>query len=191
MASQNPKAQSRRAFATTFALSFAGVGAALVVWPLIDQMNPNPSTPAPDTATMDLLTVELGTSKSIAWHGMPIVARNRLREEIEIARQRSPHSLRDQYARNANLSKRAAAADENRTQKDYSQWLVVVGMCTRDACLLKDFDAEERLADGIGWFCPCCAARYDLSGRGLSGPGGVENLAIPPFEIQGWKLRVG
>jgi ubiquinol-cytochrome c reductase iron-sulfur subunit len=44
----------RRDFLVQAAQAFAGVGSAMALWPLIDQMNPNRASPAPEVKDVDL-----------------------------------------------------------------------------------------------------------------------------------------
>ena len=46
-------------------------------------------------------------------------------------------------------------------------------------------------ASGEAWFCPCHAARFDVSGRVRAGPART-NLQVPRYEFRRWdKLKIG
>lgn len=175
---------TRRDFVTVAAASFVGVGGALALWPFIDQMNPNPGTPPLPSVTVDLAPIAPGQTISVRWRGMPVFIRHRTRDEITQARRTATSQLRDRLARNDALSTLAPAIDGNRVKAGHDNWLVVVGVCTHLGCLLRSVDPPERLTTGEGWFCPCHAARFDLSGRVSSGPART-NLPVPRYEFVG------
>jgi ubiquinol-cytochrome c reductase iron-sulfur subunit len=178
---ERPAPPTRRDFLSVSTATFATVGAAVAMWPLIDQMNPNPSTP-PGSILVDLAPIRVGQEITVLWRGQPVFVRHRTPDEI--ARARGPlDGLIDPYARNAALSTNATASDANRTLARHPEWLVVIGICTHLGCkLIGDPVAPE--GRGEGWFCPCHAARFDVSGRVRSGPART-NLAVPPYRFIG------
>jgi ubiquinol-cytochrome c reductase iron-sulfur subunit len=98
--------------------------------------------------------------------------------------------LPDALARNEALPKNAPASDANRTKAGHEQWLVVVSLCTHLGCRLSPV-RRETSASLEGWFCPCHAARFDLSGRVRSGPART-NLPVPPYAfLTPMKIRIG
>jgi ubiquinol-cytochrome c reductase iron-sulfur subunit len=182
---------ARRDFIVQAASAFAAVGSAAALWPFIDQMNPNPATPPPEVRDVDLAPIEPGQAITVWWRGMPIVVRHRTAEEVRIARSTPVAHLRDRLARNPALPRNASADDANRTMEGHESWLVVVAVCTHMGCLLKSQSSAEAVATGEGWFCPCHAARFDLSGRVRSGPAPT-NLPVPPYRfISATRIRIG
>ena len=182
---------ARRDVIAQFAQAFVSVGSAIVLWPLIDQMNPNPATPPPQVRDVDLAAIEPGQTVSVSWRGMPICIRNRTPEEVRMARSTRVADLPDHFARNALLPASASAEDANRVKPGHDNWLVVVGLCTHMGCLLKSQSTVVSAPTGEGWFCPCHAARFDLSGRVRSGPART-NLAVPPYQFPAaTRLRLG
>jgi ubiquinol-cytochrome c reductase iron-sulfur subunit len=182
---------ARRDFIVQAACTFAGVGAVAALWPLIDQMNPNPATPPPEVTDVDLAPIEPGQAITVRWRGLPIVVRHRTAEETRIARSTPVAHLRDRLARNEALPKNTPADDANRTKAGHESWLVVVGVCTHLGCLLKSESSAEAVVTGEGWFCPCHAARFDLSGRVRGGPAPT-NLPVPPYRfLSATRLRIG
>lgn len=181
----------RRDFITQAAQAFVGVGSAMALWPLIDQMNPNRASPLPEVKDVDLTPIQPGQTISVPWRGEPIFIRNRTAEEVRIARNTPISDLPDRFARNAALPKSASADDANRTKQGHDNWLVVVGLCTHMGCVLKPQDAATTITTDDGWFCPCHAARFDLSGRVRSGPARA-NLAVPSYDfLTTTHLRLG
>jgi ubiquinol-cytochrome c reductase iron-sulfur subunit len=182
---------ARRDFIVQSACAFAGIGSAMALWPLVDQMNPNPATPPPETKEVDLSPIQPGETVTVAWRGLPILIRNRTPEEVASARATPLSHLRDRLARNEALPQRASADDSNRTKEGHDKWLIVVGVCPHLGCLLKSQDTATAVATDEGWICPCHAARFDLSGRVRSGPA-LTNLPVPPYRfLSATRLRIG
>lgn len=174
----------------TAAVVFAGGGIVAAAWPLIRQMSPDAAVPKPQVTGLELQSVGHGLSRTVAHAGQPVIVRHRTRAEIERARKGDGALLRDRDARSAIAPARADASDTNRVARGHEPWLVLLAMCTKEACIVRELEMEERLADGIGWVCPCCASRYDLSGRVVSGPA-PQNLPVPRFSIEGPMIRIG
>ena len=63
---------TRRDFLYLATGAFAAVGAANVVWPLIDQMNPDASVKALASLEVDLSAIETGQSVTVTWRGKPV-----------------------------------------------------------------------------------------------------------------------
>ncbi len=170
-------AASRRDFLYIATGAFGGVGAALAVWPLIDQMNPSSDVLALASTEVDLSPVEEGQAITVVWRGKPVFVRHRTAAEIEAARGVNEEDLRDPQA------------DEDRVQKD--QWLIMVGVCTHLGCVPLGQKATDPHGEFGGWFCPCHGSHYDTSGRIRKGPA-PENLAVPPYEfLSDTTIRIG
>ncbi len=181
----------RRDFIVQAAQAFAGVGSAAALWPFIAQMNPNHATPPPEVKEVDLSSIRPGETMTVQWRNTPILIRHRTAEEVGMARSARASELPDRYARNEALPKAAPADDDNRTKDGHESWLVVVGVCTHMGCLLKSNEAAAARATGEGWVCPCHAARFDLSGRVVSGPART-NLPVPPYTfLSATRIRIG
>ena len=168
--SAQPTQPERRDFIAQMAGAFVAVGSAAALWPFIDQMNPNGATPPLEVTDVDLAPIAPGQAISVRWRGMPVFVRNRTREEMEQARDMPLSDLRDRFARNEALPAKALANDANRTKEGHDNWLVVVGVCTHLGCFLKSSETAGAGDAGEAWFCPCHAARFDVSGRVRSGP---------------------
>jgi len=185
---QSAMNRRRFLFATTAAVGTAGLAAA--TWPLIAQMNPDAAVrAAEDVVEVDLAALPAGTPRTVHWHGLPIfvVARTpailaAMQADAFVRRLLDPRSDRRQqpgYARNWHRS----------LDPSYS---VLVGVCTRCGCVPTYVgDAPPEPDAPGGYFCPCCAARYDPAGRTFTGITQF-NLAVPPHEIVApSRLRVG
>jgi len=163
--------------------SFAAVGAAATLWPLIQQMNPDASTQALATIEVDLAPIKQGQSITVVWRGKPVFIRNRTPDEVKAALATPLADLPDPSARNEALPERATAVDTNRTKKGKENWLVLVGICTHLGCIPKGQSMSDQKGDYGGWFCPCHGSHYDTAGRIRLGPA-PQNLHVPPYEFQ-------
>ena len=163
---------ARRDFLYLATGAFAAIGAANVVWPLIDQMNPDASVKALASIEIDLSAIDIGQSITVAWRGKPVFIRRRTQNEIAEARGVAFDTLPDPQG------------DETRVTKE--EWLVMVGICTHLGCV-----PLGQSGDFNGWFCPCHGSHYDTSGRIRKGPA-PKNLEIPPYEFVGdTRIKIG
>ena len=163
---------TRRDFLYLATGAFAAVGAANVVWPLIDQMNPDASVKALASIEIDLSSIDIGQSITVSWRGKPVFIRRRTQDEIAEARGGAFDTLPDPQG------------DETRVTKE--EWLVMVGICTHLGCV-----PLGQSGDFNGWFCPCHGSHYDTSGRIRKGPA-PKNLEIPPYEFVGdTRIKIG
>ena len=163
---------TRRDFLYLATGAFAAVGAANVVWPLIDQMNPDASVKALASIEIDLSSIDIGQRITVSWRGKPVVIRRRTQDEIAEARGVAFDTLPDPQG------------DETRVTKE--EWLVMVGICTHLGCV-----PLGQSGDFNGWFCPCHGSHYDTSGRIRKGPA-PKNLEIPPYEFVGdTRIKIG
>ena len=143
MSDKKPK---RREFLFTVSYAVGAVGVGAVVWPLVDQMNPDASVKALASTEVDVSSVQPGNTITVLWRGKPVFIRRRTQDEIAEARsvklEELPHPEKD----------------EDRAKDP--EWLVMLGICTHLGCVpLND------KGDYDGWFCPCHGSHYDTSGR--------------------------
>ena len=163
---------TRRDFLYLATGAFAAVGIANIVWPLIDQMNPDASVKALASIEVDLSAIETGQSVTVSWRGKPVFIRRRTESEIAEARTVAFDALPDPQG------------DDMRVTKE--EWLVMVGICTHLGCV-----PLGQAGDFNGWFCPCHGSHYDTSGRIRKGPA-PKNLEIPPYEFVGdTRIKIG
>lgn len=177
---------TRRDFIHILGATVAAVGGAAVVWPLVSQMNPAANVLALATKDVDLSAISVGQSIKVMWQGKPVFIRRRTPEEIEAAKNTPLANLKDQVARNDNLSGEEPATDENITKgasgEAKEEWLILVGVCTHLGCIPLGTSAGENRGDYNGWFCPCHGSHYDIAGRIRKGPA-PENLKVPPYQF--------
>ncbi len=173
------------------------VGAALVAWPLIDQMNPDASVRALASIELDLASIAEGQEVTIKWRGNPVIVRNRTAPEIEAAKAVKMEELKDPIARSAVAASGDAATDENRTIAGHEKYLIMMGVCTHLGCVpqgdnpAKEFAVVEGSQKVGGWFCPCHGSHYDTAGRIRKGPA-PENLPVPLYSfLSDTKIQIG
>ena len=156
-----PGKKNRRDFIFTASYTLGAVGLGAVIWPLVDQMNPDSSVKALATTEVDLSEVEPGKSITVLWRGKPVFIKKRTQEEIAEAQSVSlddlPHPEKDQ----------------DRVKNP--EWLVMLGICTHLGCVPLSDKGEYN-----GWFCPCHGSHYDTSGRIRKGPAPT-NMEIPKY----------
>ncbi len=78
---------TRRDFIYIATGAVVAVGAALTVWPLIDQMNPDAAALALASIEVDVSSVTPGMSMTVKWRGKPVVIRRRTDAEVAEAQQ--------------------------------------------------------------------------------------------------------
>ena len=182
---------SRRDVILIGAGAFAAIGGAAMLWPLLDQMNPDSSTLSLSTTEVDLAPIEEGQAITVMWRGKPIFIRHRTEKEVEEANEVKMDQLIDPLARNANLAEDAPATDDNRAAPEREPWLVMIGICTHLGCIPKGQAVGDYKGEFGGWFCPCHGSQYDTSGRVRIGPA-PENMFIPPYTFTSdTKIKIG
>ena len=191
LSSSSADGSSRRDFIVVAAQAFAGVGAAMALWPFISQMNPDASATALASTEVDLTPVKDGQAITVVWRGKPVFIRNRTRDEVKAAQEVKLAELVDDSARNDALPEKTPATDANRTKKGHENWLVLVGICTHLGCIPKGQSMADAKGDFGGWFCPCHGSHYDTAGRIRKGPA-PRYLDVPPYDfVSPTKIKIG
>ena len=182
---------SRRDVILIGAGAFAAIGGAAMLWPLLDQMNPDASMLSLATTDVDIAPIEEGQAITVMWRGKPIFIRHRTAKEVEEAKTVKLDDLIDPLARNANLPDDAPATDENRAAPEREPWLVMIGICTHLGCIPKGQAVGDYKGEYHGWFCPCHGSQYDTAGRVRIGPA-PQNMYIPPYSFTSdTKISIG
>jgi ubiquinol-cytochrome c reductase iron-sulfur subunit len=182
---------SRRDVILIGAGAFAAIGGAAMLWPLLDQMNPDASTLSLSSIDVDLAPIEEGQAITVMWRGKPIFIRHRTAKEVDEAKDVKVDVLIDKLARNANLPDDAPATDGNRAAPEQAPWLVMIGICTHLGCIPKGQAVGDYKGEYGGWFCPCHGSQYDTAGRVRIGPA-PENMYIPPYAFTSdTKIKIG
>ena len=135
-----------------------------VVWPLIDQMNPDASVKALASTEVDVSSVQPGKTITVLWRGKPVfIKKKNIKMKLAEARSVKMEDLKH------------PEKDEDRAKDP--EWLVMLGVCTHLGCVpLND------KGDYDGWFCPCHGSHYDTSGRIRKGPAPL-NMEVPKYEF--------
>ena len=158
----------RRDFINIAAVSFAGVGAAVVAIPLINQMNPSADVLALASTDVDLSAIQPGQAIKTVWRKQPLFVRHLTPAEIQAANAVPLSELRDP----------ATLAD--RTADGHEQWLITLGVCTHLGCVPLGAAEGENRGDYGGYFCPCHGSHYDTAARVRKGPA-PKNLEVPEY----------
>jgi len=171
--------ETRRDFLLHMTVATGAVGTAMMVWPLIDSMNPAADTLSLSTTEFSIAGMQEGQDITVVWRGKPVFVRYRTKADVEAAQKVDLKDLRDQQT------------DADRTKKGHEAILVVVGVCTHLGCIPLGQKAPDVRGEFGGWFCPCHGSAYDTSGRIRKGPAPA-NLEVPPYTfVNDTTVRVG
>ena len=85
----------RRDFLFTASYAVGAVGVGAVVWPLIDQMNPDASVKALASTEVDVSSVTPGKTITVLWRGKPVFIRRRTQDELTEAKSVKLEDLKD------------------------------------------------------------------------------------------------
>ena len=185
---------ARRDFLYLVTGSVAAVGAAVTLWPFVDQMNPDAATiAAAGPVDIDISQVQEGQRMVTLWAARPVFIVHRpasalkeLQDPKLLSQLRDPNSdnwQQPEYAKNWHRSIKP-------------EFLVVVGICTHLGCVPL-YEPNPNKTDPApdwlgGFFCPCHGSKYDLSARVFQGVPAPYNLPVPPYHFPDDKtLRIG
>jgi ubiquinol-cytochrome c reductase iron-sulfur subunit len=160
----------RRDFINIAAVSFAGVGAGVIVLPLVNQMNPSADVRALASIDVDVSAIESGQAIKSMWRKQPIFIRNLTPKEIGEANAVNVSTLRDPQT----LAERTKVGKEN--------WLITMAVCTHLGCVPLGAAEGENRGEYGGYFCPCHGSSYDTAARIRKGPA-PKNLEVPDYEF--------
>ncbi|HEX8442415.1 MAG TPA: ubiquinol-cytochrome c reductase iron-sulfur subunit [Allosphingosinicella sp.] len=161
----------RRDFINIAALSFAGIGGAATLYPLINQMNPSADVLALASIEVDVSQIQPGQAIKTIWRKQPIFIRNLTPAEIQAANAVPADTLRDPQT----LAERTAEGKAN--------WLITMGVCTHLGCVPLGAAEGENKGEYGGYFCPCHGSHYDTAGRIRKGPA-PKNLEVPEIAFK-------
>ena len=158
----------RRDFINIAAVSFAGVGAATALYPLINQMNPAADVLALASTEVDISKIEPGQAIKTIYRKQPLFIRNLTPQEIAAANKVNVNDLRDPQTL------------AERTKDGKLNWLVTMAVCTHLGCVPLGASEGENRGEFGGYFCPCHGSHYDTAARIRKGPAPT-NLEVPEF----------
>ena len=159
----------RRDFINIAAVSFAGVGAAALVYPLVSQMNPSADVLALASIDVDISAIQPGMAIKTIWRKQPIFIRHLTPQEIQAANAVPLGELRDPET----------LAQRTRGRPNI---LITLGVCTHLGCVPLGTAEGENRGDYGGYFCPCHGSHYDTAARIRRGPAPI-NLEVPEYEF--------
>lgn len=158
----------RRDFINIAAVSFAGVGAASVLVPLVNQMNPSADVLADASVELDISAIAEGQAIKAVFRKQPLFVRHLTAKEIAEAEAVPVSDLRDPETL------------AQRTKEGKKQWLVTMGVCTHLGCVPLGAGEGEIKGPFGGYFCPCHGSAYDTAARIRKGPA-PKNLQVPEY----------
>ncbi len=161
----------RRDFINIAAVSFAGVGGAALLYPLVNQMNPSADVLALASIEVDIGAIESGQAIKTIWRKQPIFIRNLTPAEQAAANAVDVGTLRDPQTL------------AERTLEGHRNWLITLGVCTHLGCVPLGAAEGESRGEFGGYFCPCHGSHYDTAGRIRKGPAPL-NLEVPEYSFK-------
>ena len=169
--------ETRRDFLLHSTVAVSAVGAGMMVWPLVDSMNPAADTLSLSPTEFSVDGIAAGQGVTVVWRGKPVFVRHRTAAEIESASAVDLTDLPD--------------PQDDTSRAKNPAFLILVGICTHLGCIPLGTKSTEPRGDFGGWFCPCHGSHYDTSGRIRRGPAPT-NLEVPPYEfVSDTTVRVG
>ena len=160
----------RRDFINIAAVSFAGVGAAATLYPLINQMNPAADVLALASTEVDVSQIQPGQAIKTIWRKQPVFIRNLTPPEIAAANAVPVDQLRDPQTL------------AERTTEGKANWLITMAVCTHLGCVPLGAAEGENRGEYGGYFCPCHGSHYDTAARIRKGPA-PKNLEVPEYQF--------
>lgn len=157
-------------FINIAAVSFAGVGGAAVLVPLVSQMAPSADVLAQSSTEIDISAIQPGQAIKAVFRKQPVFIRNLTPEEISAAEKVDVSTLRDPQSL------------EERTKEGKTNWLITMGVCTHLGCVPLGAGEGEVKGEFGGYFCPCHGSSYDTAARIRKGPA-PKNLEVPTYEF--------
>ena len=161
----------RRDFINIAAVSFAGVGGLVTLYPLVNQMNPSADVLALASIEVDISQIKPGQSIKTIFRKQPLFVRHLTPQEIQAANAVPVSELRDPQSL------------AERTKPGKAQWLVTMGVCTHLGCVPLGAGEGEAKGEYGGYFCPCHGSHYDTAARIRKGPAPI-NLEVPDYEFK-------
>ena len=163
--------ERRRDFIYIATGAFAAAGAAVVVWPLVNQMNPSADVLAMASIDVDLSAIQAGQAIKASFRGKPLFVRHLTPVEQTEANKVDVSTLRDPQTL------------AQRTKPGQAQWLITLGVCTHLGCVPLGAGEGENRGDFGGYFCPCHGSHYDTAARVRKGPA-PKNLEVPVYAFK-------
>jgi len=160
----------RRDFINIAAVAWIGVGGAVTVLPLINQMSPSADLHEQSTTEIDLSKIQPGQGVITSFRKQPLFVRNLTPKEMAEADAVPLSELRDPQTL------------EQRTKAGHKNWLITLGVCTHLGCIPLGINEGDNRGQYGGYFCPCHGSQYDTAARIRKGPAPL-NLSVPDYSF--------
>ena len=165
--------EERRDFIHIAAIATTAIGAGLVAYPLVDQMNPAADTKAASSLEVDISKIPVGGEIRVLIGGKPFFLRHRTEAEVAAAQNVDWERLPDPESDDERLMPTPDGALNPAI-------IVTSGTCTHLGCVPVG-PGGGNMGDYGGWYCPCHGSHYDTSGRIRKGPA-PSNLTVPDYQ---------
>jgi ubiquinol-cytochrome c reductase iron-sulfur subunit len=191
---EHPEAPSRRDFLYIATGMVGAVGAAALLVPLIDQMNPDASTlAAGGPVDVDVSKIAAGSQILVRWRERPIWIYHRTPAALKMLQSQQDLSLLSDPD-SKNVQQPPYATNWHRSIKP--EFAVLVGICTHLGCIPLFFPDVSKTSPVANWpggyFCPCHGSKYDGAGRVWAGVPAPYNLPVPPYRfVNDTTIRIG
>lgn len=189
--SPDPDKYSRRDFLYIATACFAAVGTGAVLWPMIDQMEPDAGALASGgPVDVDVSKIGAGQQITVRWRGKPVFIIDR--PEAALQTLKNPELIARLSDPNSEVNQQPPYA-KNWSRSTNPRYAVMVGVCTHLGCIPQFLPAADPATDWPGgYFCPCHGSKYDLAGRVFKNVPAPYNLPVPPYHFTSeTMLRVG
>ncbi len=163
---KDDKARRDFLFLGTGAVAVGGL--AMFTRPLFAHMAPAADSDLVLGMDVDVSDILPGQEKVITYLRWPVTIRHRIKAEIDAARAEDGADMRDPETDQQRLRPKPDGTFDPR-------YMILRPVCTYFGC-----EVEYGAGRYEAWYCPCCGAHYDTSGRIRSWPT-TENLIVPDY----------
>jgi len=190
----HPPEATRRDFLYIATGMVGAVGAASLLVPLVDQMNPDASTlAAGGPVDLDVSKIPEGGQVVVRWRQRPIFVFHRAKSTLDSMQTPQMIGLLSD-PKSEQLQQPPYADNWHRSVKP--EYGVLVGICTHLGCIPLFYPNPSATAPVENWpggyFCPCHGSKYDPAGRVFSGVPAPYNLPVPPYHfVNDTTIRIG
>jgi ubiquinol-cytochrome c reductase iron-sulfur subunit len=190
----HPTEATRRDFLYIATGMVGAVGAASLLVPLVDQMNPDASTlAAGGPVDLDVSKIPEGGQVVVRWRQRPIFVFHRAKSTLDSMQTPQMTALLSD-PKSEQLQQPPYADNWHRSVKP--EYGVLVGICTHLGCIPLFYPSPSATAPVENWpggyFCPCHGSKYDPAGRVFSGVPAPYNLPVPPYHfVNDTTIRIG
>lgn len=178
--------QAKRDFLRTSTLLLSGIGLVMSAVPFITSWLPRKSDHS--ALTIDVSMLSPGQLLQTIWQGKPLLILHRTQSMLD-----DLIGMRDALRDPDSLVKQQPFYARNIYRSLNPQYLILIGVCTHLGCCPQYKPPKSiRENDPGGFYCPCHASVFDLSGRVMKAMPAPINLEVPPHHfINNQKILIG